>query len=87
VGVPYRTAWTKLKEIEERLGIRLLDTQIGGAEGGGAQLTGEACELVARFRRVVDDLPAQVERRFDAELRAVLCQGVDASGRGAPPGP
>jgi molybdate transport system regulatory protein len=90
VGVPYRTAWTKLKEIEERLGIRLLDTQSGGAAGGGAQLTGEARELVARFRRVLGDVPEQIEQRFDAELRAFLSQrgrsdgASDAAGAGGP---
>ena len=39
VGVPYRVAWQKIHEMEDRLGERLLDTQTGGSEGGGAQLT------------------------------------------------
>ena len=49
--VPYRTAWYKLRQIDGRLGIRLLDTQSGGATGGGSRLTPEARELVDRFRR------------------------------------
>jgi len=43
-GVPYRVAWQKIHEMEDRLGETLLDTQTGGSEGGGAHLTaaGEA---------------------------------------------
>ncbi len=39
MDVPYRVAWQKVHEMEERLGVQLLDTQTGGQEGGGAVLT------------------------------------------------
>ena len=39
MGVPYRVAWKKIHEMEERLGEELLDTQTGGPAGGGAKLT------------------------------------------------
>jgi molybdopterin-guanine dinucleotide biosynthesis protein B len=39
MDVPYRVAWKKIHEMEERLGDQLLETQIGGPEGGGARLT------------------------------------------------
>lgn len=39
LGVPYRVAWKKIHEMEERLGEQLLETQTGGTEGGGARLT------------------------------------------------
>ena len=68
LGVPYRTAWAKLKDIEETLGIRLLVTQSGGADGGGSELTPEAVELIARFRRVTAGLSALVAERFAAEF-------------------
>ncbi|MGH8630604.1 MAG: winged helix-turn-helix domain-containing protein, partial [Burkholderiales bacterium] len=41
LGVPYRTAWYKLREVEEQLGVRLLDTHRGGADGGHTTLTAE----------------------------------------------
>jgi molybdate transport system regulatory protein len=72
LDVPYRTAWYKLKEIERRLGVRLLETQSGGADGGSSQLTAEAREVVARFHRLnagIDDLIAE---RFRAEFGALL---------------
>jgi len=70
--VPYRTAWSKLKEIEEQLGIRLLETQSGGAGGGGSLLTPEAHELITRFRRVRDGVAELVRVRFQAEFAAWL---------------
>ena len=68
MGVPYRTAWYKLKEIEEQLGVRLLDTVSGGTDGGGSVLTPEAREIVDRFRRVDRGIEGIVERRFESEL-------------------
>ena len=70
--IPYRTAWSKLKEIEEQLGVRLLETQSGGAGGGGSLLTPEAHELIARFRRVRDGVAELVRERFQAEFSGRL---------------
>jgi molybdate transport system regulatory protein len=72
LDVPYRTAWSKLKEIEEQLGVRLLETQSGGAGGGGSALTPEARELIARFRRVRDGVAELVRQRFEAEFSGRL---------------
>ncbi len=72
MGVPYRTAWYKLKQVEGELGLRLLDTRSGGAGGGGAALTAEARDIVERFGRVYGDLGALVQRRFASEFRSRL---------------
>ena len=68
LGVPYRTAWYKLREIEEQLGVRLLDTRAGGPRGGGSTLTPAALEMVARFRRVQGDVEKLVRERFEIEF-------------------
>ncbi len=68
LDVPYRTAWHKLKAVEEQLGVRLLDTQSGGAGGGGSILTPEAHELIRRFRRVRQGVSELVTRRFESEF-------------------
>jgi molybdate transport system regulatory protein len=68
LDVPYRTAWYKLREVEDRLGLRLLETQSGGADGGGSRLTSDARELVARFRRASAGLDEQLDRRLHAEF-------------------
>jgi molybdate transport system regulatory protein len=69
LGVPYRTAWERVREAEDRLGARLLASESGGADGGGSHLTPEAHDLIARFRRVTSGIADLVERRYRAELR------------------
>ena len=70
--VPYRTAWYKLKEIEDRLGVKLLETQSGGTGGGGSRLTADARQLITRFRRVCVGIGELVEQRFRTESRDLL---------------
>ena len=66
--VPYRTAWYKLKEIQQRSGLRLLETQSGGAEGGGSRLTPEGRALIERFRRASRGIAELVGERFRVEF-------------------
>lgn len=68
MGVPYRTAWYKLKEIERQLGVRLLETRSGGAGGGHSSLTPEARRILERFRRVSGGVAGLVTSRFDSEF-------------------
>jgi molybdate transport system regulatory protein len=72
LDVPYRTAWYKLKEIEQRLGMRLLETQSGGADGGGSHLTAEARQVIARFHRVNAGIEQLIAERFRAEFGTLL---------------
>jgi molybdate transport system regulatory protein len=63
MDVPYRVAWQKIHEMEERLGEHLLDTKTGGSSGGGARLT-------AAGRHHVERMSAFCERA-DAALLAI----------------
>jgi molybdate transport system regulatory protein len=69
VGVPYRTAWARLREMEAALGTVLVDTASGGGDGGGSRLTPAGRDLVARFRLVTAGLTEAANERFDAHLR------------------
>ncbi len=51
MGVPYRIAWQKIHEMEERLGEKLVETQTGGKEGGGTTLTPLALAYVTKFNQ------------------------------------
>lgn len=68
LDVPYRTAWERVKATEAELGVRLLDSESGGADGGGSRLTPEARDLCRRFRRVSGGIQEVVTRRFAAEF-------------------
>jgi tungstate transport system substrate-binding protein len=71
LGVSYRQAWGLLRRAEERLDEPLLSRRVGGAAGGGAELTDAARDLLGRWRQVqqnvtqilVQSLPAPAEQR------------------------
>ncbi len=64
LGIDYRLAWQRVHQMEQGLGQQLVDTQVGGSGGGGAQLTPVAAELIARWEDFVRGLDAVVAERF-----------------------
>lgn len=46
----YNKAWHVVRGCEQALGFALLNRRIGGAQGGGATLTPQAEDLLARYR-------------------------------------
>ncbi|MCK6625155.1 MAG: LysR family transcriptional regulator [Anaerolineae bacterium] len=64
MGVSYRRAWDKIHECEERLGVKLIDTQTGGSGGGGSQLTPAAVDYIQRFNGFANHLNDAVGARF-----------------------
>jgi len=70
MGLSYRRAWGKVREIERNLGRRLVESEVGGPGGGGSRLTRDGERLVAlyqRFRRAMEsDLGKEFREVFDA---------------------
>ncbi|MFQ5956302.1 MAG: winged helix-turn-helix domain-containing protein [Candidatus Brocadiales bacterium] len=66
LGMSYRAAWGKIKATEKRLGIKLLETNIGGKRGGGARLTKDAKGLLKRYSRYKKRVKTCVEREYKA---------------------
>jgi molybdate transport system regulatory protein len=62
--VPYRRAWQRLKEMEARVGCSLVETEVGGAGGGGTRLTARACDLINQFHAFSDGLEDEISARF-----------------------
>ena len=62
--VSYHRAWEKVHEMETRLGVALVETQTGGAHGGGAKLTPIARDYIARFERFSQGIDDLVARHF-----------------------
>jgi molybdate transport system regulatory protein len=50
-GISYRNAWERVRTMEGKLGLRLVETTIGGKTGGGATLTEEGARLLKEFRK------------------------------------
>jgi molybdate transport system regulatory protein len=68
LDIPYRTAWERVKEMEAKLGVRLLESESGGAGGGGSRLTPAASDLCARFHRVSHGIQEVIASRFATEF-------------------
>lgn len=66
MGLSYRRAWGKIKEIEANLGTRLVQSQKGGAGGGRTRLTAEGARLVEAYRRLEKAVEAHVRREYGA---------------------
>jgi molybdate transport system regulatory protein len=72
VDVPYRTAWERIREMEDALGESLVETVSGGRDGGGSRLTPAGRDLVTRFRAMIAGLDDEIRGRFDAAMRERL---------------
>jgi molybdate transport system regulatory protein len=69
LGIQYRLAWDRIHEMEQHLGQQLVDTQIGGPGGGGAQLTPTARDYIQRWHDFHTGLDALVVERFAAAFQ------------------
>ncbi|MBI2762068.1 MAG: LysR family transcriptional regulator [Chloroflexi bacterium] len=82
----YRRAWGKVKELEENLGVPLVESEAGGAGGGHTRLTVEGELLVRRYEEFRDRMQRALEREFaasfgDSRIRAP--RAVDHGATGA----
>lgn len=66
VDMSYRKAWGHIKAMETRLGVKLIDRQTGGKNGGGAHLTPAARMFLNRFELLETDIRAIVDEKFKA---------------------
>ena len=62
----YRRAWGKVKELEENLGLPLVESEAGGAGGGHTRLTAEGLLLVRRYEVFHDRMQQALAREFAA---------------------
>ena len=53
MGTSFRRAWHLVNSTNEALGRPVVETEVGGAGGGGAQLTDFGRELVERYRNLM----------------------------------
>ncbi len=64
MGLAYRRAWGKVREIEENVGVPLVSSVAGGPGGGGSHLTAEGERLVACYEQFSRTARAGVEAAF-----------------------
>jgi molybdate transport system regulatory protein len=64
VGISYRKAWGHIKAMEERLGVKLIERQTGGKNGGGALLTEDARLFLKKFELLETGIREIVDQKF-----------------------
>ena len=69
IGMSYRHAWGFLQKMEKRGGIKLVETQVGGREGGGAKLTPAGKDFLKRYLIFREGLGEFIEERFRKAFR------------------
>ena len=68
MGMAYSKAWRIVRTAEEALGYKLLDSTIGGRNGGGAALTPEAEALLEAYQALRSEVSAYAQQRFEAHF-------------------
>lgn len=64
ISISYRKAWSYIKAMEDRLGIKLVERHAGGKNGGGATLTHEAREFLRKYEMLEEGIRDFVDERF-----------------------
>ena len=70
MGLSYRRAWGKVREIEQNLGVKLVHSEVGGAGGGGSSLTPAGERLVALYSRFRKAMESDLGKEFQEVFRA-----------------
>ncbi|MBW6497032.1 MAG: LysR family transcriptional regulator [Bacteroidales bacterium] len=68
MGLTYRQTWTKLKNIEEKLGFPIIEKTRGGSEGGQTTLTPQGEKIVEFFDKVYHEFEPSVKSIFQELL-------------------
>jgi len=69
-GMSYRHAWGVIRKIEQRACLKIVETKMGGKDGGGAQLTPKGKAFVKITDDLFKDLQTTVVKRFQQKLRS-----------------
>ena len=71
LDLPYRTAWKKLREMENAANMTFVESTSGGRDGGYTQISADASAMISTLRRISAPLASFAQARFDAE-RSIL---------------
>lgn len=64
INISYRKAWGYIKAMENRLGIKLIERQTGGKNGGGATLTDDSRDFLRKYEALEQGVREMVDERF-----------------------
>jgi molybdate transport system regulatory protein len=79
MGLSYRRAWGKIKELERNLDLSLVESAVGGVGGGHTTITSEGRDLLRRFAEFQSQAEAAVRSAYEQAFRGDMGQGIPAS--------
>jgi len=72
-GMSYLHAQKKIKTLEKRLGVKLVETTVGGKHGGGSKLTGKGRRLIKNYKKFRDEVDAVMQKSFERIFELEKC--------------
>ena len=69
MGLSYRRAWGKVREIERNLGVTLVESEVGGVGGGSSHLTPAGERLVSLYQRFSKRMERELSQEFREAFR------------------
>ncbi|RMF98518.1 MAG: LysR family transcriptional regulator [Candidatus Schekmanbacteria bacterium] len=64
LGITYRRAWSYIKSMEERSGLKLVEKTKGGAGYGGTTLTKDGRKLIDYYEAISKGIRDEVDKKF-----------------------
>lgn len=68
MNLSYTKAWNMILNLEKGLGIKVIEKQIGGKDGGGSTLTEEARVLIEKFEEFEIEVQASITKLFNKKF-------------------
>lgn len=69
MGMSYRKAWITLNACEKRLGFQLIERRVGGASGGGSQITVQGKEFIKQYEQFREEVTLAIEKAYSRYFR------------------
>ncbi len=72
MGMAYSKAWKLIRMIEQRLGFRLLEREVGGRWGGGSRITPQAEAMMSCYEAFREEAQEAVKVIFQKRFRSFM---------------
>ncbi len=69
MNLSYTKAWNMILNLERGLGIKVIEKQIGGKDGGGSTLTEEARVLIQKFEEFEIEVEESITELFNKKFK------------------
>lgn len=70
INMSYSQAWNLIKDLEKKLGFKLLRRKIGGESGGGSDLTERARELRGKYLMFYEQAEQNINQIYENVFRS-----------------